>query len=162
MTRKRRRNSGPEEKEVIHSPSAKGQVVLSIERESSKDLSLSSGILANVQLVYPIIFSILNIRYRFFFYLSCLTILVWAFRQNAAEEISTVQVCIKNIIWYHVIHLLICWLWFVGDYINDNSSPSCLFQALVEVLVGMKLSAVPQPEGKCITAVHQSSGNSHV
>ena len=68
MTGKRRRHSGPEEQEGINSPSAKRQVVLSIERESAKDLSkeaLSSGILVNVQQVYPIILPFLNIIFPF-------------------------------------------------------------------------------------------------
>uniref|UniRef100_A0A2P2J659 Uncharacterized protein MANES_09G003800 n=1 Tax=Rhizophora mucronata TaxID=61149 RepID=A0A2P2J659_RHIMU len=36
----------------------------------------------------------------------------------------------------------------------------CQFQALIEYLVGMKLSSVNQTEGNCISALHQSSGYS--
>ncbi|RVW54284.1 hypothetical protein CK203_080164 [Vitis vinifera] len=111
MARKRRRRSGPEEKEGASSQSVSGQVVLSRERESAKDLSketLSSGILVNVQ---------------------------------------QAECCRRNID-------------SSGDDINDTSPASCLFQALVEFLVGMKLSAVREPDGKCISALHQSSGYS--
>ncbi|XP_034687265.1 uncharacterized protein LOC117915718 isoform X3 [Vitis riparia] len=111
MARKRRRRSGPEEKEGASSQSVSGQVVLSRERESAKDLSketLSSGILVDVQ---------------------------------------QAECCRRNID-------------SSGDDINDTSPASCLFQALVEFLVGMKLSAVREPDGKCISALHQSSGYS--
>ncbi|XP_059593603.1 uncharacterized protein LOC100854476 isoform X3 [Vitis vinifera] len=111
MARKRRRRSGPEEKEGASSQSVSGQVVLSRERESAKDLSketLSSGILVDVQQA------------------GCC-------RRNIDSS---------------------------GDDINDTSPASCLFQALVEFLVGMKLSAVREPDGKCISALHQSSGYS--
>ncbi|XP_043687085.1 uncharacterized protein LOC122638268 [Telopea speciosissima] len=37
---------------------------------------------------------------------------------------------------------------------------SCLFQSLVECLVGMKFSAVNQKEGLCVSALHQTSGYS--
>lgn len=43
---------------------------------------------------------------------------------------------------------------------NDNGTTTCLFQSLVEYLVGMKLSTVNQNEGICILAMHQSSGYS--
>lgn len=41
---------------------------------------------------------------------------------------------------------------------NERGSVNCLFQAFVEYLVGMKLSAVTQTEGMSISALHQSSG----
>ncbi|KAK9273673.1 hypothetical protein L1049_018483 [Liquidambar formosana] len=43
---------------------------------------------------------------------------------------------------------------------NDSGLTSCLFQGLVECLVGMKLSIDDQTEGICISALHQSSGYS--
>ncbi|XVE78943.1 hypothetical protein DITRI_Ditri14bG0018600 [Diplodiscus trichospermus] len=43
---------------------------------------------------------------------------------------------------------------------NDTASGTCLFQALIECLVGMKISTFNQTEGLCISAVHQSSGYS--
>ncbi|XP_031254295.1 uncharacterized protein LOC116112274 [Pistacia vera] len=46
-----------------------------------------------------------------------------------------------------------------GD-VNDSGCPNCLFQALVEYLVGMKVSALSQTDGICISALHQSSGYS--
>ncbi|XP_038683409.1 uncharacterized protein LOC119983753 [Tripterygium wilfordii] len=48
----------------------------------------------------------------------------------------------------------------LGGDINDQGSANCLFQALVESLVGMKLSAKSQGEGLSISAVHHSSGYS--
>ncbi|KAL2941986.1 CCR4-NOT transcription complex subunit 6-like-B [Bienertia sinuspersici] len=43
----------------------------------------------------------------------------------------------------------------------DNEGPcKCLFQNLVECLTGMKVSVANHPEGRCIHAVHQSSGYS--
>lgn len=42
---------------------------------------------------------------------------------------------------------------------NDSVSADCLFQLLVENLVGMKFSTVTQSEGICVSAMHQSSGN---
>ncbi|KAJ8446874.1 hypothetical protein Cgig2_016184 [Carnegiea gigantea] len=38
--------------------------------------------------------------------------------------------------------------------------PTCLLQNLVEWLIGMKVSIVDQPEGRCIRVMHQSSGYS--
>ncbi|PON97678.1 titan [Trema orientale] len=46
-----------------------------------------------------------------------------------------------------------------GGEINVDNPANCLFQALVEFLVGMKFS-VSQSEGVCISAEHQSSGYS--
>ncbi|XP_021279375.1 uncharacterized protein LOC110413010 [Herrania umbratica] len=43
---------------------------------------------------------------------------------------------------------------------NATASGTCLFQALIECLVGMKLSTVNRTEGLCISALHQSSGYS--
>ncbi|OMO54472.1 hypothetical protein COLO4_36479 [Corchorus olitorius] len=43
---------------------------------------------------------------------------------------------------------------------NATASGTCLFQALIECLVGMKISTVDQTEGQCISALHQSSGYS--
>ncbi|XP_022731702.1 uncharacterized protein LOC111286146 isoform X2 [Durio zibethinus] len=43
---------------------------------------------------------------------------------------------------------------------NAPASDNCLFQALIECLVGMKISAVNKTEGLCISALHQSSGYS--
>ncbi|KAJ8750611.1 hypothetical protein K2173_015785 [Erythroxylum novogranatense] len=45
----------------------------------------------------------------------------------------------------------------VGGAKNDTCSSNCPFQALIEYLIGMKLSAVNQTEGICISALHQSS-----
>ncbi|XP_021751508.1 uncharacterized protein LOC110717171 isoform X2 [Chenopodium quinoa] len=43
----------------------------------------------------------------------------------------------------------------------DNEGPcKCLFQNFVECLTGMKVSVANQPEGRCLHAVHQSSGYS--
>ncbi|KAK4607347.1 hypothetical protein RGQ29_001255 [Quercus rubra] len=47
-----------------------------------------------------------------------------------------------------------------GGGMNERGSVNCLFQAFVEYLVGMKLSAVTQTEGMSISALHQSSGYS--
>ncbi|XP_007015155.2 PREDICTED: uncharacterized protein LOC18589909 [Theobroma cacao] len=43
---------------------------------------------------------------------------------------------------------------------NATASGTCLFQAFIECLVGMKLSTVNRTEGLCISALHQSSGYS--
>ena len=43
---------------------------------------------------------------------------------------------------------------------NATASGTNLFQALIECLVGMKISTINQTEGLCILALHQSSGNS--
>ncbi|XVF69575.1 hypothetical protein PTKIN_Ptkin11bG0092400 [Pterospermum kingtungense] len=43
---------------------------------------------------------------------------------------------------------------------NAAAGGTCLFQALIESLVGMKISSVNQTEGLCILALHQSSGYS--
>jgi len=47
-----------------------------------------------------------------------------------------------------------------GGALKESGSANCFFQAFVEYLVGMKLSAVNQTEGMCISALHQSSGYS--
>ncbi|KAK9029408.1 hypothetical protein V6N11_026526 [Hibiscus sabdariffa] len=43
---------------------------------------------------------------------------------------------------------------------NATGRGTCLFQSLVECLVGMKISNLNQTEGLCISALHQSSGYS--
>ncbi|CAI0405940.1 unnamed protein product [Linum tenue] len=43
---------------------------------------------------------------------------------------------------------------------NDGDPTNCRFQALMEYLIGMKLSAVHQTDGVCISALHQTSGYS--
>ncbi|KAK8601874.1 hypothetical protein V6N12_051698 [Hibiscus sabdariffa] len=43
---------------------------------------------------------------------------------------------------------------------NATDRGTCLFQSLIECLVGMKISNVNQTEGLCISALHQSSGYS--
>ncbi|XVF04791.1 hypothetical protein REPUB_Repub05bG0115800 [Reevesia pubescens] len=43
---------------------------------------------------------------------------------------------------------------------NATASATCLYQALIECLVGMKISTVNQTEGLCISVLHQSSGYS--
>ncbi|KAE8683681.1 magnesium-chelatase subunit chlD [Hibiscus syriacus] len=43
---------------------------------------------------------------------------------------------------------------------NATDRGTCLLQALIECLVGMKISTVNQTEGLCISALHQSSGYS--
>ncbi|XP_057955918.1 uncharacterized protein LOC131149478 isoform X2 [Malania oleifera] len=45
-----------------------------------------------------------------------------------------------------------------GATVLDVGVANCLFQTLIECLVGMKFSAVNQTEGICISALHQSSG----
>ncbi|XP_060667847.1 uncharacterized protein LOC107410801 isoform X1 [Ziziphus jujuba] len=47
-----------------------------------------------------------------------------------------------------------------GGAVNDSFPANCMFQHLVENLVGMKFSTVTQSEGICISAMHQSSGYS--
>ncbi|XP_057479975.1 uncharacterized protein LOC130767208 isoform X1 [Actinidia eriantha] len=47
-----------------------------------------------------------------------------------------------------------------GGCADITGSPNCMFQDLIECLVGMKLSTVAQTDGICISAVHQSSGYS--
>ncbi|KAK9673607.1 hypothetical protein RND81_12G178300 [Saponaria officinalis] len=44
--------------------------------------------------------------------------------------------------------------------ILDGGTSKCMFQGLVECLIGMQVSVADQPEGKCISAFHQSSGYS--
>ncbi|XP_062082231.1 uncharacterized protein LOC133788690 [Humulus lupulus] len=44
-----------------------------------------------------------------------------------------------------------------GGDVNVEDASNCLFQALIEFLVGMKFS-VSQSEGICVSAEHQSSG----
>lgn len=51
---------------------------------------------------------------------------------------------------------------FLGGALKESGSANCFFQAFVEYLVGMKLSAVNQTQGMCISALHQSSGNSSI
>ncbi|CAN1144176.1 hypothetical protein LINPERHAP2_LOCUS13965 [Linum perenne] len=47
------------------------------------------------------------------------------------------------------------------DKSGDAGDPTnCIFQALIEYLVGMKLSAATQSEGACISVMHQTSGYS--
>ncbi|WMV16863.1 hypothetical protein MTR67_010248 [Solanum verrucosum] len=45
-----------------------------------------------------------------------------------------------------------------GDSAADISPASCIFQDLVQWLVGMKFSAVMENEELCISALHESSG----
>uniref|UniRef100_M1CHY2 DUF7806 domain-containing protein n=1 Tax=Solanum tuberosum TaxID=4113 RepID=M1CHY2_SOLTU len=45
-----------------------------------------------------------------------------------------------------------------GDSAADISPASCIFQDLVQWLVGMKFSAVTENEELCISALHESSG----
>ncbi|XP_057483234.1 uncharacterized protein LOC130769993 isoform X2 [Actinidia eriantha] len=47
-----------------------------------------------------------------------------------------------------------------GGGVDTTGPPNCMFQDLIECLVGMKLSTVAQTDGICISAVHQSSGYS--
>ncbi|GFZ20715.1 similar to ALBINA 1 [Actinidia rufa] len=47
-----------------------------------------------------------------------------------------------------------------GGGADITGPPNCMFQDLIECLVGMKLSTVAQTDGICISAVHQSSGYS--
>jgi hypothetical protein len=51
---------------------------------------------------------------------------------------------------------------FLDGGMNESGSANCLFQAFVEYLVGMKLTAVTRTEGMSISALHQSSGNSSI
>ncbi|GAY65596.1 hypothetical protein CUMW_242370, partial [Citrus unshiu] len=43
---------------------------------------------------------------------------------------------------------------------NDSGPANCLFQALIEYLFGMKLSPYHESEGRCVSALHQSTGYS--
>ncbi|XP_015573719.1 uncharacterized protein LOC8276010 [Ricinus communis] len=47
-----------------------------------------------------------------------------------------------------------------GGFVTDNGSTNCQFQALIECLLGMKLSTANQTEEICVSALHQSSGYS--
>jgi predicted component of type VI protein secretion system len=46
-----------------------------------------------------------------------------------------------------------------GGIVAESGPANLQFQALLEYLVGMKLSAVNQNDEVCISALHQSSGN---
>ena len=46
-----------------------------------------------------------------------------------------------------------------GGIVAESGPANFQFQALLEYLVGMKLSAVNQNDEVCISALHQSSGN---
>lgn len=61
---------------------------------------------------------------------------------------------------FDIISLFVCIICSSGGAEIDSGPANCLFQALVEYLVGMKLSTFNQTEGTCISALHQSSGNS--
>lgn len=43
---------------------------------------------------------------------------------------------------------------------HDSGPANCLFQALIEYLFGMKLSPYHESEGRCVSALHQSTGYS--
>ncbi|XP_039014278.1 uncharacterized protein LOC120144235 [Hibiscus syriacus] len=45
-----------------------------------------------------------------------------------------------------------------GVSANATDYGTCLFEVLIECLVGMKMSAISQTDGLCISALHQSSG----
>ncbi|KAH7836350.1 hypothetical protein Vadar_000211 [Vaccinium darrowii] len=47
-----------------------------------------------------------------------------------------------------------------GGGTNVAGPANCMFHDLMEFLVSMKLSTIPQNDGRCISAVHQSSGYS--
>ncbi|KAH7841790.1 hypothetical protein Vadar_034408 [Vaccinium darrowii] len=47
-----------------------------------------------------------------------------------------------------------------GGDTNVTGPAKCMFHDLIEFLVSMKLSTIPQTDGRCISAVHQSSGYS--
>ena len=47
----------------------------------------------------------------------------------------------------------------LGGKENVPGTTICMFQELVECLVGMKVSIVTKADETCISAVHQSNGN---
>lgn len=56
-----------------------------------------------------------------------------------------------------------CCIWKIdssGGHVNATGTTICMFQELVECLVGMNVSIVTQADETCISAVHQSSGYS--
>ncbi|KAH8499002.1 hypothetical protein H0E87_017785 [Populus deltoides] len=60
---------------------------------------------------------------------------------------------------FHVVSIYLLFSFFPDGGIVAESGPANLqFQALLEYLVGMKLSAVNQNDEVCISALHQSSG----
>lgn len=53
---------------------------------------------------------------------------------------------------------LMRYTWFLGGSVTSTSN--CLFQELTEYVLGLKFSIVDKTEEICISAMHQSSGNS--
>ncbi|ESR34158.1 hypothetical protein CICLE_v10006845mg [Citrus x clementina] len=56
--------------------------------------------------------------------------------------------------------LIVCIICFLGGGEHDSGPANCLFQALIEYLFGMKLSPYHESEGRCVSALHQSTGYS--
>lgn len=54
---------------------------------------------------------------------------------------------------------LVILLYLLGDFGSGVCHTNCIFQTLVECLVGMKFSIVNHTEGLCLSILHQSSGN---
>lgn len=50
---------------------------------------------------------------------------------------------------------------FVGGGVSDSSTLECMFQALIQYILGMKFSIGDQTGKFCLIALHESSGNSY-
>lgn len=84
-------------------------------------------------------------------------------RLNAVKELLTHQVgntCLTFwlLLECDVTGLIVCIICFLGGGENDSGPANCLFQALIEYLLGMKLSPYHESEGRCVSALHQSTG----
>lgn len=83
-------------------------------------------------------------------------------RLNAVKELLTHQVGNTCLTWLllecDVTGLIVCIICFLGGGEHDSGPANCLFQALIEYLFGMKLSPYHESEGRCVSALHQSTG----
>ena len=137
---------------------------------SKQIVSSETGLVIDEVYMISIFLHVTIRTYRFLLllhiFLSFLTI-VWTLSSpSVVDERLACQVCIQE--HYFLLSYWTLLLWFslfvstkiLGGGADITGPPNCMFQDLIECLIGMKLSTVAQTDGICISAVHQSSGNS--
>lgn len=165
-THKRRRQSLSETEDmVMPSSSLQDDEIL---RESEKDLhkgAVPSGSLITVQQVSDNPIEVYILSRNLLSPPPSLTNVF--FQPQCCRAIERPGMCLR--FWTEVtaillVHMVLGLFYmlclFQGGDVNPTGQANCLFQVLVEYLVDLKFSTVSQTEEICISAVHQSSGNS--
>lgn len=115
----------------------------------------------------PIIQQVRRIKFTFRLkcvFHCCLTLAKLCFSLSTVKERSIIQVCLKSktsLIPLAAAHDFDILLLMVDGDATQTSSSSCMFQYLVEFVVGMKVTPLTQSNELCIMVHHQSSGNLH-